>query len=381
MRLEHAPGDKAFIDYAGTTIPIYDRQTRSVNFEAQIFLMVLGFSHYTFAYATRSQSLPNWIEAHQQAMRFFGGVPQIWVPDNLKSGITDSCQFEPEANPTYAELAGHYQAAIIPARPRSPKDKGIAENGVLIVSRWIIARLSKQKFYSLNSLNNSITELLIALNKKPFQKRQGSRYQQFIEIEHNNLLSLPKESYEFANLRYQTVPKDYHIYLDGHYYSVPYTYVGEKILCRYTRNTVEIFQDTQRIASHMRSYDKDRKTTLKVHMPENHQAYQDWTPQIFLDWATNTGTGVLNVAKIIVANKTNYGHCSKFHFGLKNLCKRFGAKRLEQACRRAIVLECIRFKSIQSILEKGLDRIPHIRIAQAPTTPKHDNIRGIEYYH
>lgn len=381
MRLEHTPGEKGFIDYAGTTIPVYNRQTGLLDFQAQIFLMVLGFSNYTFAYATRSQKLLDWVDAHQQAMKFFGGVPQLWIPDNLKSGITDSCQFEPESNPTYAELAQHYQAAIIPARPGTPRDKGVVENSVLIVSRWIITRLQKQKFYSINSLNNSIAELLTALNKKPFQKRQGSRYQQFIDIEKNNLLPLPKKSYEFAKLKYQTIPKDYHIYLENHYYSVPYTYVREKVLCRYTKNTVEIFQDTQRIASHVRSYEKDGKTTLKSHMPPNHQAYQDWTPQIFLDWANNTGSGVLNVAKFIVNNKPHAAHCSKFHFGLKKLCKRFGTKRLERACRRAMVLECVNFKSIRSILENGLDQTSHVQLVKVPDNPSnHDNIRGIEYY-
>lgn len=251
MRLEHKAGEKGFIDYAGTTIPIYARKSDGIEYQAQLFVMALGVSQYTFVYASRSQTLPDWIDAHQRAFRFFGGVPEVLVPDNLKSGITDSCQFEPEANPTYADMATHYNTAIIPARPRTPQDKSIAENAVLVSSRWIIARLSKQKFYSLQALNNAISELLTTLNHKPFQKRQGSRYQQFIELEKENLIPLPKSAYELATLKYQTVPSDYHVRLDKHYYSVPYTLVGETVLCRYTQTTVEILHKNQRKATHL----------------------------------------------------------------------------------------------------------------------------------
>lgn len=380
MRLEHKAGDKGFIDYAGTTLPIYDRQTNTVAFQAQLFVMALCFSQYTFAYASRSQTLPDWIDCHNRAFQFFGGVPSILVPDNLKSAITDSCQFEPEANPTYADMAEHYGVAIIPARPRTPQDKSIAENAVLVSSRWIIARLSKQKFYSLEALNNAICALLIALNNKPFQKRQGSRQQQFIEIEKHALKVLPETTYEFATLREQKVPPDYHVRIEGHYYSLPYQFVGQTVLCRYTQNTVEILYDNKRIASHIRSFEKDKKTTVDEHMPKAHLNYQQWTPQTFLDWAELTGPGVLNVAQIIVRSKTHPEQCSKIHFGLKHLCKRFGEHRLNQACRRALVLDCIQFKSIRSILERGLDKTALLKALPESSTPKHHNIRGAHYY-
>lgn len=380
MRLEHRAGEKSFIDYAGTTIPVYCRKTGEIAFKAEIFLMVLGLSHYTFAYACRSQSLPDWIDAHRRAFRFFGGTSQILVVDNLKSGITDSCQFEPEANPTYADMAEHYNTAIIPARPKTPKDKAVVENAVLVASRWIIARLLKQRFYSLHTLNNALFELLTALNQKPFQKRQGSRYQQFADIEKATLRPLPETEYEFATLKYQTVPPDYHVRIDSHYYSVPYPLVNEVVLCRYTQTTVEVFYNNQRIASHLRAYEKDKKTTAEIHMPKAHLAYQQWTPQVFLDWAIRAGPGVLQVAEIILANKRHPQCCSKIHFGLKRLCKRFGAPRLNQACRRALVLRCIQFKSIQSILEKGLDKIPHVQIVATSTPASHHNLRGAHYY-
>jgi transposase len=315
MRLEHRAGEKGFIDYAGTTVPVYSRKTGAVDFQAQIFLMVLGLSHYTFAYASRSQQLPDWIDAHQRAFRFFGGVPEILVPDNLKSGISDSCRFEPEANPTYAEMAAHYNGVIIPARPHTPRDKAVVENAVLVASRWILTRLMKQKCYSLNALNHALRELLTALNQKPFQKRQGSRYQQFMDLEKQVLRPLPEDAYEMAQLQYQTVPSDYHVWIQGHYYSVPYTAVHEKVLCRYTHSTVEILLGHQRIASHLRSFEKDQKTTLEEHQPMAHRLYQQWRPEIFLAWAQHIGPGVLEVAEFILTHQQHPQQSSKIHFG------------------------------------------------------------------
>ena len=271
MHLEHVPGEEGFVDYAGTTIPVYNRKTGDVDFQAQLFVMTLGASHYTFAYASRSQSLPDWIDAHNRAFRFFAGVPATLVPDNLKAGVTDSCQFEPEANPTYAELATHYNTAIIPARPRTPQDKSIVENTVLVCSRWVIARLSKQRFYSLNALNNTIAELLSALNNRAFQKREGSRYQQFIDIEKQTLKPLPNQPYELATIMHQTVSADHHVRLNKHYYSVPHALVGETVMCRLTQTTVEILKGHQRVASHLRSFIPNIYSTTPSHRPKAHQ--------------------------------------------------------------------------------------------------------------
>lgn len=380
MRIEHIPGEAAYIDYAGTTIAVYNRETGKVDFQAQLFVMALGASQYTFAYASRSQRLPDWIDCHNRAFRFYGGVPLILVPDNLKAGITDSCQFEPEANPTYAELAEHYGAAIIPARPRTPQDKSIAENAVLLSSRWIIARLSRQKFYSLAALNNAIAELLDALNRRPFQKRQGSRYEQFIEIERDKLQPLPNSEYEFATISHQTVPPDYHVRLDKHYYSVPHDFVGEKVLCRVTQSTIEILYANQRVASHVRSFAIDKATTTNEHRPQSHQNYHQWTPDIFTAWAKKKGPGVANVCQQLIENKSQPAMCAKFHFGLKKLCQRFGTKRLDEACRRAIAMNCVKFRSIESILEKGLDKTPIATTVSTSPTPMHRNIRGASYY-
>lgn len=380
MRMRHKAGEKCFIDYAGTTLPVYCRQTGEVAFQAQLFVMSLGVSHYTFAYASRSQRSADWIDCHRRAFNFFGGVPSIWVPDNLKAGITDSCSFEPEANPAYADMATHYNAAIIPARPHTPQDKSIVENAVLVASRWIIARLAKQRFYSLQALNNAIAVLLEALNKKPFQKRQGSRQQQFDALEKGYLQPLPASAYEAAEQKMQKVSPDYHVRIEGHYYSVPYQLVGQTVLCRYTATTLEIIHEGQRRASHLRVFEPDGTTTLPEHMPKAHLAYQQWTPQVFLDWARNTGPAVCHVAETIIANKKHPEQASKIHFGLKRLCKLYGKQRLNQACRRAMATECVQFKSIRAILENALDKAPWVTSVTPPNIPKHHNLRGAQYY-
>ena len=380
MRISHTPGEKAFIDYAGATISIYCRQTQEVQFKAQLFVMVLGASDYTFIHASKSQQLPDWINAHVKAFDFFGGVPSILVPDNLKSGITDSCKFEPLANPTYADLAAHYGTAIIPARPRMPRDKAKAESTVLIAERWIVARLRKQKFYSLHALNNAIRELCHTMNHKPFQKRQGSRSSQFIEHEKSTLQALPKQGYQFATFKELTVPSDYHLRLDAHYYSVPYQLNGEKVFCRLTAEIIEIFYKNNRVASHLRADIKDEKTTNKAHMPKAHLKYQSWIPQDFLDWANTIGPGVMNMANEMMKIKSHPEQCYKIHMGLKKLNKQFKSERLNHACRRAMLLNCLTFKSIQSILDRGLDQVPYLTEVTVQSTPAHQNLRGADYY-
>lgn len=380
LRLEHIPGDKAFIDYSGDTIPIFCQKTKEVLFQAQIFIMVLGASNYTFAYASASQKLPDWIDAHVRAFEFFGGCSRLLVPDNLLSGISDSCQFEPLANPTYADLAQHYRTAILPARPKRPKDKAKAESGVLLAQRWIIARLAKQRFYNLATLNNAIKELLTSLNHRQFQKKPGSRYSRFIEEERQALLPLPKTRYEFAQFKTLRVPRDYHIFIEQHYYSVPYTLVGEEVICRYTATTIEILHNHQRVASHLRSFIPDKKTTCKEHMPLFHREYATWTTEVFLEWAKHIGTGVLNFAQAIISKKSHQEQCSRIHFGLKRLCKTYGAERLEKACYRALATDCVQFRSVESILKSGLDKQPALRLAHQNPTPSHPNVRGANYY-
>lgn len=277
-------------------------------------------------------------------------------------------------------MATHYQAAIIPARPLRPQDKSIAENAVLVASRWIIARLAQQRFYSLNALNNAIAGLLEALNKKPFQKRQGSRLQQFEEVERAQLQPLPQSTFEIATQKQLKVPPDYHLRLHQHYYSVPYAFTGEVVLCRITQTTVEIFHEGQRIASHLRAFEPDGKSTIPEHMPKQHREYQQWTPQVFLAWAENTGPSVRQVVDKLLESQKHPQLCSKLHAGFKHLCRHYGSTRLNHACERALVLDCVKYKSIRSLLKSGLDGAPAGETMSSSEPSLHANVRGANYY-
>ncbi len=262
MKQNHKAGDKCFIDYAGTTIPIYDPVSGEIVMQAQLFIAVLGLSNFTYAEAAVTQKLSDWINSHVRMFEYFNGVPSLLVPDNIRSGIKDSCKYEPIANPTYGDLAIHYDTTILPARPYRPKDKSKAEVGVQIAERWVIAKLRHKKHYSLEELNNNIKKLLQQLNYKRFQKKNGSRYSQFIELDQPALRQLPKKRYKLAYFKQLTVSKDYHIELEHHYYRVPYQYAFEVVECRYTQTTVEILHHHKRIAFHIRNYVKGEVTTL-----------------------------------------------------------------------------------------------------------------------
>jgi transposase len=359
MIISHKAGDKSFIDYCGDTIPIYSRSSKEIK-HAQIFLMVLGLSNYTFSTATWTQNLEDWIAAHVNAFEFFEGVSALLVPDNLKSAINNSCKYDPISNPTYADMAKHYNTAILPARPYTPKDKAKVENGVLIVERFIMARLRNQKFYSLAALNNSIKQILQSLNNKPFQKREGSRYSQFLELEKPALQPLPKNKYFFAKFKTLKVAHNYHVCLDNNYYSVPYDLIAEFVECRYTSTTVEILYKNKRIATHVRLEGKDNKSTQLQHMPTAHVKYSQWSEQKFLDWGFKMGSFVHNLIIEVIANKKHSSQSQRFHMGIIHLIKIYGSERVNNACARALATNAIDYHSILSILKTSLDRQPII---------------------
>lgn len=381
MRMNNEFGDKCFLDYAGDTIDIYSKNNNSV-IKAQVFIAVLGASNYTFAIATLSQKIPDWIYANVRAFEFFGGVPSLLIPDNLKSAIKDSCKYDPVSNPAYAEMAQHYNTAILPARAYKPKDKANVECGVLIVERWIMARLRKNKFYSLEALNSAIMALLIALNNKQFQKKSGSRNSVFIEHEQNKLKPLPMHRYECATFTTAKVQKDYHVSVNNHFYSVPYNLIGLEVECRVTNNTLEIIYNHQRVASHIISHNRGFHTTLDEHMPKNHQEHKNWTETIFLEWAGKIGPGTLNLTTEIINNSSHKDRSYRFHLGLKKLAKQYSTKRLEAACLRSLAIGSLDYKSINSILSKKLDLQPFIGGVNNGklNVITHENIRGKEYF-
>jgi transposase len=379
MRQQHRAGEKTFIDYAGQTVPVVDPETGEVR-EAQIFLAVLGASSYTYAEATWTQQLPDWIASHVRACHFFGGVTEIWVPDNLKSGVTKACRYDPDINPTYQDLASHYGCAVIPARKYRPKDKAKAEAGVLLVERWILARLRKATFFSLSQLNQAIRELLDWLNAHAFQKLPGSRRCQFETLDKPALRPLPAQPYVYADWKKVRVHIDYHVEVDGHYYSVPYQLAQREVEIRFTQKIVEAFFKGRRVASHVRSYRKGGFTTLPEHMPRAHQQYLSWTPQRLIRWAAETGPATARLVENILGSRTHPHQGFRPCLGILRLGKSYGPDRLEQACRRGLTLGRPGYRSIESILKNGLDRRPLPEAAPSAPVVEHDNLRGSLYY-
>jgi len=380
LRQEHRAGEKLFVDYAGQTAPVQDRRTGEIR-QAQIFVAVLGASNYTYAEATWTQALPNWIGAHVRAFAFFGGVPQIVVPDNLRAGVTKACRYEPELNPTYQALAQHYHVAVIPARVRKPRDKAKVEAGVLLVERWILARLRHQSFFGLAELNAAIAACLERLNTRPFKKLPGCRRAQFDTVDHPALQPLPVEPYVYAEWRKARVNIDSHAEIEGHYYSVPSPLVHVQLDVRLTATTVECFHKGQRVASHVRSAERGRHTTVVAHLPQAHQRYREWSPSRLIRWAETIGPATAAVAATILERRPHPEQGYRSCLGLLRLGREYGPTRLEAACCRAQALGAFAFKSVQSILKTGLDqhRLPE-PATTAPLPFEHEHLRGTLYY-
>jgi transposase len=340
---------------------------------------VLGASNYTYAEATWSQSLPDWIGVHVRAFEFYGGVTEILVPDNLKSGVTKPCFYDPDLNPSYQEMAKHFGCAVIPARIRKARDKAKVESGVQVVERWILARLRKKTFFSLSELNAEIRRLLEHLNDKPFQKLPGCRRSAFEELDRPALKPLPTEPYEYAEWKKVRVNIDYHVEVDRHYYSVPYQLVRCQLDARFTRSTVEILHKGRRVASHVRSYKQGGYTTLAEHMPTAHRQWAEWTPERLVRWAAKTGAATARVVEAILSSRAHPQQGFRSCLGIMRLGKKYSPERLEAACRRALAIGGTSFKSIQAILKNGLDKRPLPQGEDQPTV-RHANIRGAQYY-
>jgi len=380
MRLEHRAGEKAFVDYAGQTVGVIDPATGEIR-EAQVFVAVLGASSYAYCEATWSQGLPDWIGSHVRALSFFGGCPEVIVPDNLKSGVKDPHLYEPELNPTYLDFARHYGLAVIPARKGHPKDKAKVETGVKTVGNWILARLRKRTFFSLSELNDAIWELLTEYNQRPFQKRPGSRHSLFEELDKPALTPLPGERYEFALWSRVRPHVDYHVSIDGHHYSVPYQLVKHELDARVTTTTVEVFHKNRRVASHVRSHQKGLHTTVREHMPEAHRQYADWTPARLLAWAEKVGPETKRFTLEVMEARPHPQQAFRSCLGVLRLGKSHGDERLEAACGRALAIGSLSYKSVAAILKNGLDQQP-LELPQAASLPRihHQNIRGGDYY-
>ncbi len=379
LRQEYKFGDKMFVDYAGKTVPIMDPETGQIR-QAEVFVGVLGASNYTYAEAFESQSLPNWISAHVNAFGYFGGTPRIITPDNLKSGVVKPCRYEPDINPTYLDMANHYGCVIIPARVRKPKDKPKAEAAVRVVTMWIIAALRKHTFFSLAELNGEIRRLLEILNAKDMKKLKTTRKELFLN-EKQFLRPLPAERYEFAEWIKTVVNFDYHVEVADHYYSVPYTYIKKEIEVRLTLRTVEFIYKGRRIASHERSNEKGKMTTLPEHRPMSHQMVLGWTPSSVLDHARNNiGSSAVSVFEKLLGEVSHQEKGTKSCIGIISLVNKFSAARVEAACERSLVINSVSYKSIRSILQTGRDKIA-LSVQQGEVAAvAHENIRGSGYF-
>lgn len=378
MRQIHRAGEKLFVDWAGSTIPLLDRETGQRR-DASLFLAVLGASSYTYAEATANQQMENWIGAHIRAFEFLRGLPELVVPDNTKTGVTRPCYYDPDLNPTYQEMAKHYGIAVLPTRVRKPRDKAKVEVGVQIAERWIIAALRHRQFFSLPELNTIIAALVDKINHKPFRNRSGSRAQAFVELDKPVLRPLPETRFDLSHWSKARVNIDYHIAIEQSLYSVPYPLVQQEVEVCATANVIEIFHRGQRVASHLRACQPGAVVTDSQHRPKAHRFVEDWPPSRIIAWAGKAGPNTARVVERILASlphpEMGYRSC----LGIIRLGGKYSLQRLEAACERALVSGAVRYRSIESMLRHALDQQP-MADNEDRRGPNHDNVRGAEYF-
>ncbi|RYZ67902.1 MAG: IS21 family transposase [Proteobacteria bacterium] len=384
MRQVHRAGERLFVDYSGKRPSVVDAATGEL-VPVELFVAVLGASNYTYAEATRSQQKADFVASTIRALEYFGGVPEIVVPDQLRSAVSGPDRYDPELNPTYLELAQHYGFAVVPARPRKPRDKAKVEGGVLVAQRWILACLRHRTFFSLDALNEAIAELLEKLNARPFQKLEGCRSSAFVELDKPALKPLPGRRYERAEWKKGKVHIDYHVDFEGRFYSVPCALVGAHVEVRATTSMVEILFRGARVASHVRSYGRlGTQVTSDAHRPKKHSDYGDWPPERMLAWAGSIGPSVRLVVEKIFARYPRPELGYRPFLALTRDAKTFGPERLDAACARGLALAGSygpTRKTIHAILVRNLDSAP-LPDAEIPDGPRplHDNIRGPDYF-
>jgi transposase len=384
MRQVHIAGEKLFVDYAGGTVPIWDATTGEIT-QAQIFVAALGASSYTFACATPRQTTDDWIGAQVLALEFFGGTTKLIVPDQARALIKTPHRYDPEPNRVYEEFARHYSCAVLAARPGHPQDKPKVEAAVLLVQRWILARLRDRRFFSLGELNKAIAELLIDLNNRPFKKLPGCRRSAFLALDAPALQPLPSQRFVISRWKTAKVNIDYHVEFEGHYYSVPHRLVGAKIDVRVTGQLLECFVSNQRVAGHalssLGSASHGAFTTAPEHMPASHRAHLQWTPAKLVAWGQRIGVSTAAVVTWQLEHRPHPEQGYRACLGLLALVRRYSAPRLEAACTRAMAIRAPNLRSVTNILKSGLDR--QSTLFAGPDNPivEHDNVRGPDYYH
>src|SRR6201996_4181943 len=377
MHMDHKAGDKLYVDFAGEKLSITDKDTGEI-IPMEVFVAILGASQLTYAEAVMSQQKEDFIAACENTLHYIGGVPAAIVPDNLKAAVTKSSRYEPTLNETFEDFADHYGATILPARAYRTRDKALVEGAVKILYTKIHAPLSKEVFHSLADLNKAIMEALEVHNSQLLKGRNYSRRLQFEEIEKHTLAPLPVQRYQFKKQFHARVIKNGHVNLgpDKHYYSVPYRFIGRRVKLLYSRNTVEIYSNYERIAIHKRNKNPYGYTTDKDHMATTHRFVTDWTPDKFLDWAASIHEDVRLFILQILERKQHPEQAYKSCLGVLNFAKKAGNERLTMACQRALSYGVYNYKTIQSILENKMETYEESIFADELPMPNHNNIRG-----
>jgi len=383
MRQVHRAGEKLFVDYAGHKPKIVDRSTGEER-EVELFVAAFGASSYTYAEATETQRVADFIGSHSRALAYFGGVPELVIPDQLKSGVTRACRYEPGVQRTYDEWSRHYGTTIVPARPRKPRDKAKVEVAVQVVERWILARIRNETFFSLGELNARIAELLEELNARTMRAYGQSRRERFDAIDRPALLPLPLEPFELAEWKHARVNLDYHVEWSRAFYSVPYPLVHERVEIRTTAKSLEVFHKGQRVALHRRPtyFAPGSYATIPAHMPKAHRKHLEWSPTRLIHWGQSIGPKTGELIEAILEHRPHPEQGYRSCLGILRLEKQYGNERLEAACDRAVRVRARSYRHVQSILKNGLDRVslPEAE-PETPTLPlTHENVRGGDYY-
>jgi transposase len=382
MRQVHRAGEKLFVDYAGHKPRIVDRSTGEER-EVELFVATLGASSFTYAEATETQRVADFIGSHTRALAYFGGVPELVIPDQLKSGVTRACRYEPGLQRSYEEWSHHVGTTLLPARPKKPRDKAKVEVAVQVVERWILARIRDETFFSLRELNVRIWELLEALNDRPMRAYGQSRRERFALLDRPALRPLPQDPFELAVWKHAKVNLDCHVEFDKRFYSIPHPLVGEAVEIRATRTRLEVFRRGERVALHVRPtyYAPGGFSTIPEHLPKAHRKHLEWTPTRLIDWGESVGPKTGALVQSILEHRPHPEQGYRSCLGILRLSKRYGKERLEAACERALEVRARSYRHVESILKHGLDRLPKKSAPKQRALPLlHENVRGGDYY-
>lgn len=382
MHFDHKAGDKLFVDYTGKKLQIVDKATGAIK-EVEVFIAILGASQLTYVEASLSQQKADFLKSLANSLKYYGGVPEAIVPDNLKSAVTTPCKYEPEVNSFLDDFAHHYKTTIFPARSRKPRDKALVENAVRNVYNRIYSKLNNQIFFTIEDLNKEIRKLLEEYNQIKFSHREFSREELFKKIEKETLKPLPTSSFELKEYKFYKVQTNGHVKVtaDNHFYSVPYRYIGSQVKVACSQSNIEIYHNYTRIACHKRIQEFGY-STISEHMASKHRFMAEWNPERFRNWAIKVGQNTLTLIEYILNSKQYPEQSYKSCLGILNFARKIGRERLDTACKRAIYYNSFSYKTVKSIIEKGLDKNfdPEPNIQKNNQSQNHQNIRGSKYY-